>query len=1167
MYYLILLMEDIATTVESLIREGWSALADDPDADVEEIRKLLHGVLGCHCERPELTNAIRDFDKCFQSSVNNLEGLIEIAGSCEPLSKLIWWVSDVAAYRPDETFRPVLEHLGLGISQTWNAILQRRFTSVAELEAAIAGQSAATAWEKNVVRLLGLRNLDAHCAADMSKKQAATALDSICGSLLLAVHRQSNAITRGLLRLHSLKFAERVIQRFDKWKRLHVPLEGIEVDGLRDETGELVLEALEVLKDEVTTDSPHGTGEEGVYSGSDAKLDDDADELATFKVARRGRVTDLIAMEPTSIILGAPGGGKTFTLQFCAASLAKAWIDGKETRLPVYVELNRCGPGFGIKELLMSELNEFGADYTLYDLIPHLALFLDGLNEVALDQRLAVSQEIKALFSAGGRLKAVVSSRPGSWNRPIQSAVFRIEELSDKQMLEFLFKRMKDPIKARAFMRQLNANPKIKAWGRAPLGLAMLATVGGMPKNRGRLMKAFVDQWFQREEGKELQRVPRDVKRRALDALAFESRLAGTVAFSYEFAVPVLSRTVANLGSLTDAAVLLEEARHNGFLVCQEDSTFAFSHELYQELFAAEELMSRSKEEPDLAVKLAGEPMCDGALVLFSGLFVDGAHFIRRISEHNTLLAARAVTADIASQPELEQDLIAIAARKARVFENSADSVEGLLALLELGAINVLVDTLKDIRSPNKQHKAIVDDVVRHSDVTTGLSLLTRLESEQGRVRILCDWVFFALAERPVEDVSIGSGIGQPVLTQLVRPILAKHRFLPQSASWVKKWRDALGLKEFVPNEYILNSVVRPMLQLRSAKAAFSVKEWITEFNLRDSLSRDEMLLGAVTPLTLAQTKRARRAALACIKALGLEGAYWDKEYSSATTIPDVFESNANRAALFAREWVTELGYPDSLAEQDAILRVVRSLMERASLSAVRAARAWITIFKLPAAGRIPKHEVLSMIMHMLRTGKTRRSSLHEARLSDCVMRFGDLTEMNDEEKAVQSTVHDYLIRKIVPKTKARVLVQCAPTGVRITIVTDRPGSIIGKKGANVHALRDYIAERIGGGRVKIRVVEEKTPGPGKDLVSEAKEWLRIFELPVPENEIIGSVIGPLMEAGTLLSAFAARRYITLFGLRNLLAERDVTSLLEKLEREPDSEDEIAKWKKMLRGS
>src|SRR5690348_7781459 len=95
----------------------------------------------------------------------------------------------------------------------------------------------------------------------------------------------------------------------------------------------------------------------------------------------------------------------------------------------------------------------------------------------------------------------------------------------------------------------------------------------------------------------------------------------------------------------------------------------------------------------------------------------------------------------------------------------------------------------------------------------------------------------------------------------------------------------------------------------------------------------------------------------------------------------------------------------------------------------------------------------------------------------------------SDKKEFGRLLTEDYLIRELLKKrlesaSVPKILIERATNRCRVTILTARPGVVIGRKGAEIDKLKEELS-RMTGKEVYVDIVEVKTPETEAQLVAE----------------------------------------------------------------------------------
>lgn len=411
-------------------------------------------------------------------------------------------------------------------------------------------------------------------------------------------------------------------------------------------------------------------------------------------------ITQALDRHPAFVILGAPGAGKTSTLQKITFEQAKARLAGRPARVPLPVKLSEQH-GKTPHEFLAEEWRR----YTGGDLDDALAegrvlVLADGINEMPRDPDLRAERlgDWRSLVERHGEHNQFVfTSRasgeygghlnlPNVLVKPLDRP--RIDDYLRRQKAEGLASFLDDP---RRQLAGLAANP---------FYLQMMAQVyrtdPDQLANRGRLIQTFIRRLLNRERDQAHRGWARTapVMIPALSRLAFawqEEKLSLTI--EAKAARAMLPEAVEVDGEARAVPVqdLLRLARAATILDPSTGTRSArFHHQLLQEYLAALEVLRRREAGEDLA-RLWQAPRLREAMppaeagewdalpeppgtgweettVLACGLAADAPALVEAVRAHNPNLAGRcwleagtawAEAAQTELKPKLQQDLLA----------------------------------------------------------------------------------------------------------------------------------------------------------------------------------------------------------------------------------------------------------------------------------------------------------------------------------------------------------------------------------------------------------------------------------------------------------------------------------------------------------------------------
>ena len=423
-------------------------------------------------------------------------------------------------------------------------------------------------------------------------------------------------------------------------------------------------------------------------------VDLDATELAIGPEDDFTRFEAVAAQGPTPIaallerhrrllLLGPPGAGKTTTLRCLALALATRALAGEPTT-PLLIPLASLADAESLPDRIGAA---HGATWERDLARGELVLLLDGLNEVSATRRYTVLRDLDRLLATPGA-RIVVTSRDTPYAHRPGLVVAFLDLLRDPQMHALLALRLPGPGDAGRFAAALARWPRLWAWGRNPMMLAMLAASGvasggSLPDNRGRLVEGFVTRVLDREARKGSVVSP-VLKQEVLADVAFHTRQRGQLTFRDEQFLAIARKTARELGAQVDCVRLLEEVLDGRLLMRDPGGRLAFEHELYQEYFAARHLAGKYVDNPSVLTPLLPLEEWREPITLLHGLLEERGRLFETLLDVSPALAARTALAE--REPE-EQVLTQVARATSTQAESDAtmsrigDAVTALIAL------------------------------------------------------------------------------------------------------------------------------------------------------------------------------------------------------------------------------------------------------------------------------------------------------------------------------------------------------------------------------------------------------------------------------------------------------------------------------------------------------
>ncbi|GIX05506.1 MAG: hypothetical protein KatS3mg114_1375 [Planctomycetaceae bacterium] len=354
---------------------------------------------------------------------------------------------------------------------------------------------------------------------------------------------------------------------------------------------------------------------------SDDRRDSPDAESSSWE-GEHGKVHDLIDRRQKIILVAKPGAGKTTSLQHYAALRAQELLANphRARPIPLYYALRYYqGDLFETLQEHAQEPNPSRFSDQLRN--GRWLLLLDGFNEVSGSLQEGLLRELEQLVPLVQGV--VITSRPDERLRQLGLPVFELNRLTQEQIQQYLHRHIKTPNIRERFLQTLHGNQKLWEWAHNPLQLWMLTQIaikmqGEFPQNRGELLKRFIDYILKREMTKS-QQTPHDVKCDLLAEIAYQTRERQTVSFERSYAWEIVREHSSRRGYSVDSAQFVREVCDNHLLV-ESDHQLTFSHEMYQEYFAALRLQELYSDDPSVIGKFDKDPWWHEPIVLMYGL-------------------------------------------------------------------------------------------------------------------------------------------------------------------------------------------------------------------------------------------------------------------------------------------------------------------------------------------------------------------------------------------------------------------------------------------------------------------------------------------------------------------------------------------------------------------
>jgi len=350
-----------------------------------------------------------------------------------------------------------------------------------------------------------------------------------------------------------------------------------------------------------------------------------------------------------SVILGAPGSGKTTLMSYFAVRLAQ----GQEDRLPILIRIRDWA--LQPQMSLLDYLRYFAEKRLQTKTLPRgffehwldagkALILLDGLDEVADEaKRYALVEQIECFLGQerNARNPAIITSRPAGYRRDfLKTAEFPHYELlafDNGQMQEFVDRwyesREPDPVereqRKQSLRKAFEGSERIKRLASNPLLLTIMVLIhryqAVLPKDRHKLydeaVKTLLLSWDANKEltyQAKLEYLKLDDLRRLMEQVAYwihthgstGDEEGGTLIDQAEL-IHQLSQDIKALKSI-ELYQAREEAKRflvfirerTGLMNEQGEDCYAFVHKTFQEYLCAQEIIYQADNEDEFEIVL-----------------------------------------------------------------------------------------------------------------------------------------------------------------------------------------------------------------------------------------------------------------------------------------------------------------------------------------------------------------------------------------------------------------------------------------------------------------------------------------------------------------------------------------------------------------------------------
>lgn len=418
-------------------------------------------------------------------------------------------------------------------------------------------------------------------------------------------------------------------------------------------------------------------------------------------VPKQGKILDILNDTKRLVIIGEPGLGKTTTLQFIGYQMSLY-----NNHLPLYFPVKDYIGG----QSLLQQIADFsGLELQIIENFQaknNILFLIDGINEVLiLQDSISLKNQIKALLREYSECPFIITSRPSAYKNDFNIPVFELQPMSNAEIVDFIEKNFSST--CIDLIAELSKHSKLKEICRNPLILYFLCVLSErspflIPPNKGLLIRTFIDSILDRENKKN----PLFHKYTFLNyliAIGLKTRKNKRLSFDKPFLVNIIDKIAIKLNPIENRIQVIDLLIDAGLLV-QNGNQLSFTHELYQEYFAAEGLLLENSNSSHISA-LEFTTDWEQPLILYSGLVNKPEEFIKQLSIQNPLLAIKCYESTVSDNFELKELIIQNAYLLSTNIQDIKSASDGFLALAKLDKPDLINNSLE---SSVNQHGTIV---------------------------------------------------------------------------------------------------------------------------------------------------------------------------------------------------------------------------------------------------------------------------------------------------------------------------------------------------------------------------------------------------------------------------------------------------------------------------
>lgn len=327
-----------------------------------------------------------------------------------------------------------------------------------------------------------------------------------------------------------------------------------------------------------------------------------------------GYVEEIISKASRFVIAAEPGMGKSTTLQYISKLYAEKIQNGEnKLTIPVILNLNEFDKDTDINKKIFLKFKKYSIDEEqiknwLND--RDITIFFDGLNEILdPDARKKVVNQIRDFLEEYPYMPVIITTRPYEYREQFDSLkTFEIKAFNEKQIKEFLAQKLSPEQQAKFDEHFIQHSGKLLELCKTPLILNFMAEYlqnnnGNIPESKGKLMREYFKEYIDKREKAKNEKIEYPLIVRILGKFAFKMRKEHkTVQLTYGNAEDLIREIIKGFDYEYKSLAFIKMMADMNIL--NHDEVIKFDHEMYQEYFAAEQLIEEYDKDKTILAKL-----------------------------------------------------------------------------------------------------------------------------------------------------------------------------------------------------------------------------------------------------------------------------------------------------------------------------------------------------------------------------------------------------------------------------------------------------------------------------------------------------------------------------------------------------------------------------------